>query len=98
MSELIPLEGLSHARRLLLEQLAQCSGMTHFQYTYLTELVRRPGFREFVLINGSVRETFHRTVTGPFTVLWYDTSDELNMVRIGRIKVLQQQSSVGHAT
>lgn len=80
-------------REELLSELATCSGMTHFQYTRLVALVQAKEFRELVLINGSVRETFHRTTTGPFTVLWYDTGDKLHSVRLGRLKVLQEHTA-----
>lgn len=85
-------EQLEFRKELYESILSNCVGLSPFQCAWLLELVRKPEFRDFVLMNGDMRETFHRPSgkPRPFTVLWYDTADQLHSVRLGQLKVLQK--------
>lgn len=71
-----------------------------FQLATLQSINAREDFDKFVLINGSIVESFNNPhpYLRPFDVLWYDKSGDLNYTRIGVRKVLKERSAVGHAT
>jgi hypothetical protein len=69
-------------------------GLTDFQRAWMIELVNKPEFSDFVVVDGDFRATFDRSgPQRPITVLWYDTTGTLHSTRLGQLKVLRQVSA-----
>lgn len=70
-----------------------CDGLSSFQREYVVSLAAQADFAHFVLVNGSIEETFQRSQPGPKNVLWYDKQGDLWLDRIGTQRLLRRIST-----